>query len=230
LFAAFLGFERVTAPTGEPAQSWRTLRLAVPITIVAALGVYLAVGVAVTRQLGIDRLGLSTAPLRDAMVAADAGALMPLVQAGAAVAAFAAMHFLLAGTRRTMTAMVEYGDLPTALSRAPKTVEVLAAAAAVITLLLMPFDLALGVAACGMLFYYAFTNASARILLQDENSSWPMRNACLGLGISVLLAMSVPVPALLTTLVGLAVGTGIFGLISRTGTMRPSPQPTLRAT
>ena len=74
----------------------------------------------------------------------------------------------------------------------------------------MPMATALGVAACGTLFYYAFTNASARVLLQNDRT-WPMRTACLGLGLSVLLAMSMPVPALLISLAGLGAGTGLIG-------------------
>ncbi|TWP48885.1 APC family permease [Lentzea tibetensis] len=230
MFVAFLGFERITAPlAGEPVHSPRVLRVAIPVTIVGSLAIYLTVGAAVHRQLGTDRLSLSGAPLHDALIAADAYALMPVLQAGAAVAGLSSMYFVLAGTRRTMTAMVEHGDLPTSLSRAPRSVDVLAAAAVLVTVLLMPFTVALGVAACAMLFYYAFTNASARILLQDERT-WPMRTACFGLGISVLLAMSVPVPALLTTIVGLGVGTGLFGLIARAAKPSVRTGPTLRAT
>ncbi|GLZ36178.1 hypothetical protein Lesp02_83650 [Lentzea sp. NBRC 105346] len=222
LFAAFLGFERITVDSG---LSERTLRIAIPVTIGGALAVYLAVGVGVHRQLGTDRLALSPAPLRDALAAADAAALIPLVQAAAAVAAVSTLYFVLSGTRRTMTAMVEHGDLPRPLGRAPRAVDVLAGAAMIVAALLMPLGLALGVAACASLFYYAFTNASARILLQDERT-WPMRTACLGLGLSVLLAMSVPVPALLTTLAGLAVGTALFGLPA----VVRRPRTTLRAT
>lgn len=213
MFVAFTGFERVTTrPVPVP-------RVVVPLIVFGSLAVYLAVALALHRQLGTSRLSLSPAPLRDALVAADAAALVPLVQVGAAVAAVSTLYFVLAGTRRTMTAMVENGDLPTSLSRAPRALDVLAGAAVVVTALLLPVGSALAVGACATLFYYAFTNASARILLQDERT-WPMRTACLGLGLSVLLAMSVPVQALLITLVGLAVGTGLFGL----GQVRRSPR------
>jgi APA family basic amino acid/polyamine antiporter len=39
-----------------------------------------------------------------------------------------------------------------------------------------------------------------------------MRTACLGLGLSVLLAMSAPADALVITAVGLALGTGLLAL------------------
>jgi APA family basic amino acid/polyamine antiporter len=59
---------------------------------------------------------------------------------------------------------------------------------------------AIGLAACAMLAYYAFTNASARILLKEDRT-WPMRTACFGLGLSVLYGMTMP-PFLLATTIG----------------------------
>ncbi len=70
---------------------------------------------------------------------------------------------------------------------------------------------ALAVGACGTAFYYGFTNASARVLLQEDRT-WPMRTACLGLGLSVLLAMSAPTEALVVTAAALALGTGLTAL------------------
>ncbi|SDH10805.1 basic amino acid/polyamine antiporter, APA family [Lentzea fradiae] len=210
LFTAFAGFERVTAPyRGERTHSPAALRIAIPVLIGLSLVVYLAVGAGVLRQLGSARLALSPAPLRDALIAADASALVPLVQIGAAVAGVAALHFVLTSAHRTLTALSEDGDLPTRLR--PVVLTVVVAAASALAVVLMPLTLALAVAACATLFYYAFTNASARVLLQNDRT-WPMRTACLGLGLAVLLAMSTPVPALLVSLAGLAAGTGLIGL------------------
>lgn len=210
MFMAFTGFERITAPyRGEQPHSPSTLKVAIPVLIGLSFVVYLAVGAGVLRQLGSTRLALSPAPLRDALAAADASALVPLVQIAAAVAGVAALHFVLASAHRTLTGLVEDGDLPTRLkSGAVSLIVVVGCATAVV---LMPMATALGVAACATLFYYAFTNASARVLLQNDRT-WPMRTACLGLGLSVLLAMSTPVPALLISLAGLGAGTGLIGL------------------
>jgi APA family basic amino acid/polyamine antiporter len=49
----------------------------------------------------------------------------------------------------------------------------------------------IGLAATCALFYYAFTNASARLLSRDERF-WPARTACFGLGFSVLIGMTMP--------------------------------------
>ncbi|GGU72304.1 APC family permease [Lentzea flava] len=211
MFMAFAGFERITAPhRGERPHSASVLRIAIPVLIGLSLVVYLAVGAGVLRQLGSARLALSPAPLRDALVAADASALVPLVQIAAAVAGVAALHFVLLSAHRTLTGLVEDGDLPTRLKPGVLMLVVVAGSALAT---LLPMSLALGVAACATLFYYAFTNASARVLLQNDRT-WPMRTACLGLGLSVLLAMSTPVPALLVSLAGLGAGTGLIGLIA----------------
>ncbi len=210
MFMAFAGFERITAPNrGERPHSTAVLKIAIPVLIGLSLVVYLAVGGAVLRQLGSARLALSPAPLRDALAAADASALVPLVQIGAAVAGVAALHFVLASAHRTLTALGEDGDLPTRLK--PGALSLVVVVASALAVVLTPMALALAVAACATLFYYAFTNASARVLLQNDRT-WPMRTACLGLGLSVLLTMSLPVPALLISLAGLGAGTGLIGL------------------
>lgn len=210
LFAGFLGFERVTAPRdGDRVFTARVLRFAVPATVVVVLVVGLAVGAALLRQLGPARLALSPAPLRDALVAADGQWLLPVLAFGAAVAAVSSLYFVLASARRTLVGMTETGDLPPI--RAGWPLEVAGAGLAVMGVLALPPSTALAVGACGTAFYYGFTNASARVLLQDDRT-WSMRTACLGLGLSVLLAMSAPSTALVVTGVGVALGTGLLAL------------------
>jgi len=71
----------LTGARGGP----RTWRLGVLAVVAVVLVVCLAVGAAVLRQLGAPRLALSPVPLLDALAAADAAALEPLVLAGVAV-------------------------------------------------------------------------------------------------------------------------------------------------
>ncbi|MEO6090596.1 MAG: hypothetical protein ABIQ18_46595, partial [Umezawaea sp.] len=218
MFVAFSGFERITAPLrGDPVHSARTLKWAIPLLIGLALGTTLAVAAAVQHQLGSARLALSSAPLRDALLAADGGWLVPLVQFGAVVAALAVLVPVLGGLRRTLGALASNGDLPTWLAggRGP-WLDLLGGASAAVVLLLVPPSAALAIGACATLFYYAFTNASARVLLQEDRA-WSMRSACLGLGLSVLLAMSAPVDALVTTVVAMGVGTVLLGLCAWVG-------------
>ncbi|WP_179118313.1 APC family permease [Saccharothrix sp. ALI-22-I] len=210
MFAAFVGFERVTAPQrGDRVFSARVLHFAVPVVIGVVLLVMVGVGAAVLRQLGSARLALSRAPLRDALIVADGRWLLPVLGFGAAVAAVSSLFFVFASVRRTLVGMTETGDLPAI--RAGWPLEVVSAVLAVLGVLALSPSTALAVGACGTAFYYGFTNASARVLLQEDRT-WPMRTACLGLGLSVLLAMSAPVDALLLTGVGLAVGTGLLAL------------------
>jgi basic amino acid/polyamine antiporter, APA family len=210
LFTAFVGFERVTAPRGgDQVFSARVLRFAVPAVIGVVLLVAIGVGAAVLRQLGSARLALSSAPLRDALIVADGRWLLPVLAVGAAVAAVSSLFFVLASARRTLVGLTETGDLPQV--RAGWPLEVVGAALAVGAVVALPPATALAVGACGTAFYYGFTNASARVLLQDDRT-WPMRTACLGLGLSVLLAMSAPAGALAITGVALAVGTGLLAL------------------
>ncbi|MER5265722.1 amino acid permease [Actinosynnema sp. NPDC002837] len=210
LFAAFVGFERVTAPRrGDQEFSARVLHFAVPVAIGVVLVVGGAVGAAVLRQLGSARLALSPAPLRDALIVADGRWLLPVLAVGAGVAAVSSLFFVLGSARRTLVGLTETGDLPAI--RAGWPLEVVGAALAVGAVVALPPATALAVGACGTAFYYGFTNASARVLLQEDRT-WPMRTACLGLGLSVLLAMSAPAEALVITGVALALGTGLLAL------------------
>lgn len=182
LFFAFLGFERVTAPGGERLPA-RRLRIVIPVLTVVALGTYLAVTFAVLRQLGPTRLALSTVPLRDALDAAAASALDPAVTIAAAVACAAGLLLVIGGGRTTTDAMTSNGDLPFA--------RWLIAGGAVLGVLVADTGRLMTLAATCALFYYAFTNASARLLLRDERT-WPGRTACFGLGVTVLIGMAMP--------------------------------------
>ncbi|CAL9594809.1 hypothetical protein SUDANB95_05269 [Actinosynnema sp. ALI-1.44] len=210
LFIAFTGFERVTAPHPDGKTfTAKTLHVAIPVLIGVVLVLTAVLGVSVLRQLGPSRLGLSPAPLRDALVAADGRALLPVLTLGAAVAIVAALSWVLASARRTLAGLAETGDLPAV--RAGWPLDVVGTALAAAAFLLLPPTTALAVGACGTAFYYGFTNAGARVLLHEDRT-WPMRTACIGLGLSVLLAMSAPAEALVITAVGIAVGTGLLAL------------------
>jgi APA family basic amino acid/polyamine antiporter len=83
MFFGFLGFERGSGP----------------LTIGVALAIYLAVAGAALYQLGGTRLALSTTPLRDALAAADASGIDPVLTVGAALACLLALSSLLADVR-----------------------------------------------------------------------------------------------------------------------------------
>jgi APA family basic amino acid/polyamine antiporter len=201
LFFAFLGFERVTAPgADQPVASRRRLRWAIPLLLGAALVTYLAVGAAVLRQLGPTRLALSATPLRDALDAADGAALDPLVTIAAMVATGVALLLVVGTGRRVADTMATSGDLPAGTgSSLSTTARLLVGAGAVAGVLFIGTPHSIGLAATCALFYYAFTNTSARLLRKDDRS-WPVRTACFGLGFSVLIGMTMPPADLLIAL------------------------------
>ncbi len=210
LFFAFVGFEHVTA-TGLPANRRRVV---IPVLVVIALGTYLLVSFAVLRQLGPTRLAVSVVPLRDALDAADASALDPVVTIGALVATAVGLLLVIGGGTRTATAMADSGDLPVLGTVA----RVLVAGGAAVGVLVAGPAQAIELAATCALFYYAFTNASARLLGRDERV-WPARTACFGLGVTVLIGMTMP-PVDLAIALGVTVVAGLAGPLVALGSSR----------
>ncbi len=101
------------------------------------------------------------------MQAAGAGALVPVVRVGAALAALGALLALIAGIGRTGLAMARHRDLPGWLAavhpryRVPHRAEI--ALAVVVCVLVLTVDLrgVIGFSSFGVLLYYAIANAAA---------------------------------------------------------------------
>ncbi|WP_433871979.1 amino acid permease [Saccharopolyspora sp. CA-218241] len=220
LFFAFLGFERLSAP--EPDDDRFTPRAsgrAVLLALVVAAVVLLALGWSALHQLGAARLALSAVPLRDLLGAAAAAELAPLLCTAAAVALLPVLLAVLESARPTTTAAVEDGDLPGALRRfgahgTPYVQDLLVGGAAAVLVLLVDPVVAMAVASCCLLAHHAFGSAAARVLLADERR-WPTRAACAGMGLSVVLLMSMPIAAMLATLAVVIVGPVVMGAVSR---------------
>lgn len=206
LFFAFLGFERLT----ETAPAKR-VRIVVPIVVVLALGTYLLVSWAVLRQLGTTTLAVSAAPLRDAVDAADAVLLDPLVAAAAAVATATSLLLVVGGGRSTADVMADKGDLPAR----GMVVRLLIGGGAAAGVLLSTPAAALELASTCALFYYAFSNASARLLPREERT-WPPRTACFGMAIAVLVGMSMP-PLDLVVVLAIAIVAALVSPLVRLG-------------
>jgi APA family basic amino acid/polyamine antiporter len=105
--------------------------------------------------------------------------------------------------------MADGGDLP----RLPAVARVLVGGGAAIGVLVAGPAQAMALAATCALFHYAFTNASARLLARDERS-WPARTACVGLGVTVVLGMTMP-PVDLAIALGVVVLAGLSAVIHR---------------
>ncbi|GAA2799285.1 amino acid permease [Saccharopolyspora taberi] len=216
---AFLGLDRVIAAADEQDRDGRrAVRRTVVVSLVTASVLLLVLAVALLHQLGPARLALSPVPVIDALGAAAAGELRPVVSAGIAVALLPVLLGVLESLRSTALAAVRDGDLPAVLARTgpagtPFPLDLAAGAGAALIAALVDPVPATAFASCAVLVHFAFTNAGARLSLPEERT-WAMRSACLGMGLSVVLAMSMPVPAMLATLAVVILGPVLAGTFS----------------
>ncbi|MGY1583640.1 APC family permease [Streptomyces sp. MN13] len=222
LFFAFAGYARIATLGEEVRDPARTIPRAIPLALGIALGVYACVAVAVLSVLGSGGLGEATAPLADAVRAAGMPGLVPVVRAGAAVAALGSLLALILGVSRTTLAMARDGHLPGALAavhprfRVPHRAEL--AVGAVVAVLAATVDVrgAIGFSSFGVLAYYAVANASAWTLDPSARARLVPGVGLLG---CALLAFSLPG-------VSVAVGSGVLAVgvvayvVRRRGTAR----------
>jgi APA family basic amino acid/polyamine antiporter len=160
---------------------------------------------------GPDALPASTAPVATAVKAAGEAWALPLVRVGAAVASLGALLALIAGIGRTSLAMARNGDLPRTLAaveprhRVPARAEL--AVAAVVSLLVLTTDLrgAIGFSSFGVLTYYAIANTAA-FTQTAERRRWPRALNVLGAAGCAVLAVTLPLSAVLAGLAVFAVG------------------------
>ncbi|MEU5148224.1 APC family permease [Streptomyces yangpuensis] len=218
LFFAFAGYARITTLGEEVRDPQRTIPRAVPLALGIALLVYTAVGVAVLSVLGVEALAGSSAPLADAVRAAGAPQLAPVVRVGAALAALGSLLALVLGVSRTALAMARDGHLPRALAavhprhQVPHHAEL--AVGAVVAVLAATADLrgAIGFSSFGVLAYYAIANASAWTL---DSAVKGRAVAAVGLSGCVVLACALPLASAVAGAAVLAVGVVAYGVRSR---------------
>ncbi|MEU6505342.1 APC family permease [Streptomyces sp. NPDC046942] len=215
LFFAFAGYARIATLGEEVRDPAHTIPRAIPLALGITLVVYACVAVATLSVLGADRLGHATAPLADAVRAAGAPGLVPVVRAGAAVAALGSLLALILGVSRTTLAMARDGHLPRSLAavhprfhvphRAEPTV------GAVVAVLAATADVrgAIGFSSFGVLAYYAVANASAWTL-----SPAPLSRVVPVLGLlgCATLAFALPAVSVATGAGVLALGVAVYGV------------------
>ncbi|GAA4905530.1 APC family permease [Streptomyces coeruleoprunus] len=220
LFFAFAGYARIATLGEEVRDPERTIPRAVPLALGIALVVYVGVAVSVLSVLGADALGRSVAPLTDAVRAAGADWLVPVVRVGAAVAALGSLLALILGVSRTTLAMARDGHLPGTLAavhprfQVPHHAEL--AVGAVVAIVAATADVrgAIGFSSFGVLVYYAIANASAWTL--DSRSRWSVRVvAVVGLAGCLVLAFSLPVSSVLAGAAVLAAGAVLYAVRAR---------------
>ncbi|MEU6062928.1 MULTISPECIES: APC family permease [Streptomyces] len=215
LFFAFAGYARIATLGEEVRDPAHTIPRAIPLALGITLAVYACVAVAVLSVLGADGLGHASAPLADAVRAAGAAGLVPVVRVGAAVAALGSLLALILGVSRTTLAMARDRHLPGALAavhprfQVPYRAEL--AVGAVVAVLAATVDVrgAIGFSSFGVLAYYAVANASAWTL-----SSAPLSRTVPAVGLlgCVTLAFALPAASVVVGAAVLAVGAGAFGV------------------
>ncbi|GGY06951.1 APC family permease [Streptomyces hiroshimensis] len=224
LFFAFAGYARIATLGEEVRDPARTIPRAIPLALGITLVVYAAVAAAVLSVLGPDGLADAAAPLAEAVRRAGAPALVPVVRAGAAVAALGSLLALILGVSRTTFAMARDRHLPHALAavhprfgvphRAELTV------GAVVAVLAATVDVrgAIGFSSFAVLAYYAIANAAAWTLAPEEGRP-PRAVPVIGLTGCAALAIALPVASVVAGAAVLAVGAAVYGLRR---TMAPS--------
>ncbi|MFF3288298.1 APC family permease [Streptomyces sp. NPDC003023] len=224
LFFAFAGYARITTLGEEVRDPARTIPRAVPLALGIALVVYGCVAFAVLSVLGAGKLGQATAPLADAVRAAGASWLVPVVGVGAVVAALGSLLALILGVSRTTLAMARDGHLPGALAavhprfQVPHRAEV--AVGVVVAVVAATADLrgAIGFSSFGVLVYYTIANASAWTLSSGRRGDTPVRvswtvkvTAACGMAGCLGLAFSLPLSSVVSGAAVLAVGAAVYG-------------------
>lgn len=211
LFFAFAGYARIATMGEEVRDPERTIPDAIPIALTITLVTYFVVGTATLLTIGPDRMAHAAAPLTEAVSAAGAGALAPVVRAGAALASLGALLSLIAGVGRTSLAMARHHDLPSWLAavhprfRVPHHAE--AALAVLVSAVVLIADLrgVIGFSSVGVLVYYAIANASA-LTQPIEQRRWPRILQVFGIGGCAALIATLPITALLAGLAVFALG------------------------
>ncbi|MDQ1022742.1 APA family basic amino acid/polyamine antiporter [Streptomyces umbrinus] len=217
LFFAFAGYARIATLGEEVRDPARTIPRAIPLALGLTLVVYSAVAVAVLMVLGPRGLGEAAAPLSDAVRAAGADWLSPVVRVGAAVAALGSLLALILGASRTTLAMARDRHLPHVLAavhprfQVPHRAELLVGAVVVVLAATTDVRGAIGFSSFGVLVYYAVANASAWTLTPDENRP-PRIVPAVGLTGCLVLALTLPAGSVASGTIVVAAGIAAYGI------------------
>lgn len=219
MFFAFAGYARIATLGEEVRDPARAIPRAILAALAAAFAIYLLLALLLQAHLG-ERLGSTSTPLLDAVLASRLAAAAPLVQAGAAAACLGSLLALITGVGRTTLAMARERDLPGPLARVggahtvPFVAELAVAAVVILLLLTTNVMTVVGFSSFGVLVYYAIANASAFTLAAHPGYAPRWLNAAGFLG-CVVLAFTLPPASVLTMSAVLAAGVAGRWLVLR---------------
>ena len=215
MFVAYTGYGRI-ATLGEEVKNPRTtIPIAITLTLLISLLLYLAVGFVGVAATGSSSLAvinqIQEAPLVTAAEQLNTAGARFVLSIGAMTAMLGVLLNLILGLSRVVLAMGRRGDLPKVFAELdPESTTPVAAVLVVgciMLLLIVVGDLkfAWSLSACTVLLYYGITNLAA-IKLPQEKRLYPLAIAWIGLLGCLGLAFWVEPKAWLSALVVLAVG------------------------
>lgn len=229
LFFAFAGYARIATLGEEVRDPQRTIPRAIPIALGITLAIYTLVAVAALSVLGPQHLADARAPLSEVAQAAGAAWLIPIVRAGAAVAALGSLLGLMLGVSRTTLAMARDHRLPYPLAAVHPKYQVPHRAELVIgiivTILAATIDVrsAIGFSSFAVLVYYAIANASAFTLRPDEDRP-PRLIPIVGFQGCAVLAFTLPLISVLSGAAVIGIGIAAYTLHrADSSTAQPPP-------
>jgi len=193
-FFAFAGYARVATLGGEVRDSGKSVPSAIRISLAIVLVTYLALALVLMMKLGPGLAG-SLIPLAD-LAGVALGIEGSAVAVFAAVATLGSLLALLAGMSRTASEMASDAELPKALSKklkngSPALAEVIISLLVIILVVSGSILLTIGLSSFAILSYYAIANLAAYRQPRSETARAKWLNL-VGLGLCVLLGLSVP--------------------------------------
>jgi basic amino acid/polyamine antiporter, APA family len=234
LFFAFAGYARIATLGEEVLEPAVTIPKAIPRALLGVLVLYAVVGVTTLAVVPASALAATDAPLRLVVEASPLDALAPITRVGAGVASLGVLLNLIPGVSRTTLAMAREHDLPAWFARVderralPLRAELTVASVVVVLVLVLDIHDALAVSGVTVLTYYAVTNAAA-LTLDASQRRWPRPVAVVGFVGCVVLAVTLPLSAVVGGAIVLAVGAGVRLLVRRTSISAGPDRPPIES-
>lgn len=202
LFFAFAGYARIATLGEEVRDPERTIPRAIGLSLAMVLVVYAAVGAALLRVLGTERLAASDRPLAELARVVGGGGWEAVIIVTAGIAALASGLGVLLGLSRTCFAMARDGLLPRGLARLdgppkdprPVRAQVAVGLATVVGMVLLDLRQAIVVSSIAVLLYYAIGHLAALTLPGRVRRAVPAAGlaGCLAVAVALALASTIP--------------------------------------